>query len=115
MSKVKPNPLLSTLRGATSGNSNVYFRTNKRTGKVHTCTINNPYTGPRSAKQQAVASRFKRIGEDIRQRLQAMSPNELEALRAEYEKQHDVGFFHAFLRRKWNDQYDNSGNRVLSV
>lgn len=50
MSKIKPQVLIESMTGKTNSKSHTSFR--MRNGKLHSYTIENPYEGPASEKQQ---------------------------------------------------------------
>lgn len=59
MSKIKPMGLVESMSGKICEHSNIYFRTNKRTGAVCSGKLCNPYTGEPSTNQLAVRTKFK--------------------------------------------------------
>lgn len=58
MSKVKPMALVESMSGKICEHSNVYFRTNKRTGAVTSGKLCNPYSGEPSEDQMEVRTLF---------------------------------------------------------
>ncbi|MBQ0136987.1 MAG: hypothetical protein KBS40_03170 [Bacteroidales bacterium] len=46
MAKIKPMALIESMSGGVCEHSDTYFRTNKRTGRVYTGKLCNPYKGP---------------------------------------------------------------------
>lgn len=58
MSKVKPMALVESMSGKICEHSNVYFRTNKRTGTVTSGKLCNPYAGDPSEDQAAIRTMF---------------------------------------------------------
>ena len=59
MAKVKPMALIESLSGKVCGHSDTSFVHNKRTGRVHTMKMCNPYDGPKSANQIAQMTKFQ--------------------------------------------------------
>lgn len=59
MAIVKPMALVESLSRKVCEHSNVYFRTNKRTGRTYAAKLCNPYDGEPSEDQTAVRSAFK--------------------------------------------------------
>jgi len=58
MSKIKPMALVESMSGKVCEHSDVYFRTNKRTGQVSSGKMCNPYTGAPSTNQAAARTLF---------------------------------------------------------
>ena len=58
MSKIQPMALIQSMSGKVCMHSDVYFRTNKRTGNVSSGKLCNPYTGEPTANQVAKRTNF---------------------------------------------------------
>lgn len=58
MAKIKPMALVESMSGCVCMHSDVYFRTNKRTGKTYSGKLCNPYTGEPSTDQVATRTMF---------------------------------------------------------
>ncbi|MCQ2340854.1 MAG: hypothetical protein MJZ48_00105 [Paludibacteraceae bacterium] len=58
MAKIKPMALVESMSGKVCMHSDVYFRTNKRSGAVSTGKLCNPFSGEPSEDQMAVRSNF---------------------------------------------------------
>ncbi|MCQ2311176.1 MAG: hypothetical protein MJZ64_05440 [Paludibacteraceae bacterium] len=58
MAKIKPMGLIESMSGKVCTHSDVYFRTNKRTGAVCSGKLCNPYTGEPSTNQTAARTKF---------------------------------------------------------
>ena len=58
MAKIKPMGLIESMSGGVCTHSDVYFRTNKRTGKTYSGKLCNPYTGEPSADQVTTRTMF---------------------------------------------------------
>jgi len=91
--------------------SDVYFRTNKKTGKVYTGKLCNPNTKEPSAAQTAAKARFAKVSAAVRALL-AGSSEQKTALVAEYNAQNKIGSLFGYAMHKLNDQYDASGNPI---
>ena len=59
MAKIKPMVLIESMSGKVCGHSDMSFVHNKKTGRVHTMKVCNPYEGPRSANQIAQMTKFQ--------------------------------------------------------
>ena len=58
MAKIKPMGLIESMSGKVCTHSDVYFRTNRRTGSVSSGKLCNPYTGEPTENQNAVRTKF---------------------------------------------------------
>jgi len=58
MSKIKPMALVESMSGKVCEHSDVYFRTNKRTGAVTSGKLCNPYQGEPTTQQTAARTLF---------------------------------------------------------
>ncbi|MCQ2328769.1 MAG: hypothetical protein MJZ59_05440 [Paludibacteraceae bacterium] len=58
MAQVKPMALIESMSGKVCMHSDVYFRTNKRTGNVTSGKLCNPFQGEPTAAQQATRTNF---------------------------------------------------------
>lgn len=58
MAVIKPMGLIESMSGGVCTHSDVYFRTNKRTGRTYSGKLCNPYTGEPSADQVATRTTF---------------------------------------------------------
>ena len=96
--------------------SDVYFRTNKRTGKTYTGKLCNPFEGEATTNQVAVRSRFAKVSAAIRARLAVPAsgtPTEEQvAIRKAYEAQFKVGSLFGFAWKQWNGEYDANGDLI---
>ena len=96
--------------------SDVYFRTNKRTGKTYTGKLCNPFEGEPSTDQKANMTRFAKVSAAIRARLAVPAsgtPTEEQvAIRKAYEAQFKVGSLFGFAWKQWNGEYDANGDLI---
>ena len=109
MAKIKPMALIENMSGKVCEHSDVYFRTNKQTGKVSSGKLCNPFAGEASADQLAVRNRFKVVVPAVRARIAALPAADKAALEAEYKAQHEIGSLFGYCMKKWNAEYDASG------
>ena len=114
MAKIKPMALVESMSQKVCEHSDVYFRTNKRTGKTYTGKMCNPFEGEPSADQVAKRARFAKVSAAIRTRLAVPAsgtPTEEQvAIRKAYESQFKVGSLFGFAWKQWNDEYDANGD-----
>ena len=80
--------------------SDVYFRTNRQTGKVTTGKLCYPSTKEPSAAQTTAKARFAKVAAAIRTLL--TDPTEKAKLLAEYKAQHKVGSLFGYAMKKLN-------------
>lgn len=69
MALIRPLETIKSMSKKVCEHSDVYFRTNKRTGKTYTGKMCNPYDGGSSANQVAKRARFAKVSAAIRARL----------------------------------------------
>ena len=110
MAKIKPLAIIETMSGKVCMHSDMYFRTNKQTSKVHTGKLCNPSTKAPSAAQIAVRNRFKKVAAAVRTRLE--TPATLAAITAEYKAQTSIGSLFGYAFHKWKDEYDQNGDLI---
>lgn len=116
MALIRPLETIKSMSKKVCEHSDVYFRTNKRTGKTYTGKMCNPYDGGSSANQVAKRARFAKVSAAIRTRLAVPAsgtPTEEQvALKKAYEAQHKVGSLFGFAWKQWNDEYDANGDLI---
>ena len=61
MAEIKPMALIESMKKKVCMHSDVYFRTNKKTGKVYTGKLCYPSTKEPSAAQIATKARFAKV------------------------------------------------------
>ena len=81
MALIKPMALIESMKKKVCMHSDVYFRTNKQTGKTTTGKLCNPSTKAPSAAQIAAKKRFAKVAAAIRVIL--ADPTEKAKLQAE--------------------------------
>ena len=90
--------------------SEVYFRTNKQTGKTTTGKLCNPSDKEPSAAQTAAKARFAKVAAAVRAIL--TDPEQKARLKAEYKTQTKIGSLFGYAMHKLNSDYDAEGNVI---
>ena len=111
MSEIKPMALIESMRKKVCMHSDVYFRTNKQTGKTTTGKLCNPSTKEPSAAQTAAKARCAKVVAAVRTIL-AGSSEQKTALVTAYKAQNKIGSLFGFAMHKLNDQYDANGDLI---
>ena len=110
MSEIKPMALIESMRKKVCMHSDVYFRTNKQTGKTTTGKLCNPSDKAPSAEQIAAKARFAKVVAAIRTILS--DSTEKAKLLKEYKAQHKYGSLFGYAMHKLNDNYDENGDLI---
>ena len=110
MAEIKPMALIESMKKKVCEHSDVYFRTNKRTGKVTTGKLCNPSTKAPSAAQIAVKARFAKVSAAVRTIL--ADATEKAKLEAEYKSQTKYGSLFGYAMHKLNSNYDSNGDKI---
>ena len=110
MAEIKPMALIESMKKKVCEHSDVYFRTNKQTGKVTTGKLCNPSEKEPSVAQIAVKARFAKVAAAVRTVLE--NPTEKAKLEAEYKAQHKYGSLFGYAMHKLNSQYDQNGDPI---
>ena len=110
MAEIKPMALIESMRKKVCGHSNVYFRTNKQTGKVTTGKLCNPSVKADSAAQTAAKARFAKVAAAVRTILS--DATEKAKLQAEFKAQHTYGSLFGYAMHKLNGNYDENGDLI---
>ena len=111
MATIKPMVLIESMSDKVCMHSDVYFRTNKKTGKTTTGKLCNPSTKEPSANQIAARARFAKVSAAVRAIL-AGSSEQKTKLVAEYNAQYKYGSLFGYAMHKLNDQYDANGDLI---
>ncbi len=90
--------------------SDMYFRTNKITGKTFTGKLCNPSTKAPSADQISVRNRFDKVQAAVRTRLE--TPATKAQMEAEFKAQTKIGTLFGYAFHKWNSEYDANGDLI---
>ena len=110
MAEIKPMALIESMRKKVCMHSDVYFRTNKQTGKTFTGKLCNPSDQEPSAAQTAAKARFAKVVAAVRAIL--ADPAEKAKLKAEYKSQTKIGSLFGYAMHKLNGQYDENGDKI---
>lgn len=110
MAEIKPMALIESMRKKVCEHSDVYFRTNKQTGKVTTGKICYPSTKEPSAAQTAAKARFAKVVAAVRTILE--DSTEKAKLQKEYLAQNQIGSLFGYAMHKLNSNYDRNGDLI---
>jgi hypothetical protein len=110
MAEIKPMALIESMRKKVCMHSDVYFRTNKQTGKTTTGKLCNPSEKPDSVNQTAAKARFAKVAAAVRTVL--ADPTEKAKLQAEYKAQTKIGSLFGYAMHKLNGNYDANGDLI---
>ena len=111
MAKIKPMALIESMSNKVCEHSDVYFRTNKKTGEVFTGKLCNPSTKEPSVNQTAARARFAKVVAAVRTILAGSSEQKTQLV-AEYKAQNKIGSLFGYAMHKLNDQYDANGDLI---
>ena len=111
MAEIKPMALIESMKKKVCEHSDVYFRTNKRTGKVTTGKVCNPSEKEPSENQVKAKARFTKVQAAVRAIL-AGSTEQKTQLVAEYKSQTKYGSLFGYAMHKLNSDYDAEGNKI---
>ena len=111
MAEIKPMALIESMKKKVCEHSDVYFRTNKKTGKVTTGKLCNPSTKEPSAAQIAAKARFAKVSAAVRAILAGTSEQKTQLV-AEYKAQNKYGSLFGYAMHKLNGNYDESGDLI---
>ena len=111
MAEIKPMALIESMKKKVCEHSDVYFRTNKQTGKVTTGKMCNPSTKEPSSAQTAAKARFTKVQAAVRAILAGSSEQKTQLV-VEYNAQHKYGSLFGYAMHKLNDQYDADGEKI---
>ena len=111
MAEIKPMALIESMKKKVCEHSDVYFRTNKKTGKVTTGKLCNPSTKEPSAAQIKTKERFAKVSAAVRAILAGTSEQKTQ-LEAEYRAQHKYGSLFGYAMNKLNSDYDADGEKI---
>ena len=110
MASIKPMVLIESMSKKVCEHSDVYFRTNKQTGKTTTGKLCNPSTKEPSANQVKAKARFTKVVAAVRTILS--DATEKAKLLKEYKSQTKIGSLFGYAMHKLNDQYDENGDLI---
>ena len=110
MSKIKPIAIIESMSGKVCEHSDMYFRTNKQTGKVYTGKLCYPSDAEPSEAQNRVKTRFSKITAAVKELLS--DPAERATWQKAYLAQHKIGSLHGYVFAKIKDQFDENGEKL---
>ena len=110
MAEIKPMALIESMKKKVCEHSDVYFRTNKRTGKVTTGKLCNPSDKQPSEAQVKAQARFKKVVTAVRALL--ADPEQKSKLEADYNAQNKYGSLFGYAMHKLNGNYDENGDPI---
>ena len=110
MAEIKPMALIESMRKKVCMHSDVYFRTNRQTGKTTTGKLCYPSTKAPSAAQIKAKERFAKVVATVRTIL--TDPTEKAKLEAEYKSQTKYGSLFGYAMHKLNGNYDENGDKI---
>ena len=110
MAEIKAMALIESMRKKVCEHSDVYFRTNRRTGKVTTGKLCYPSEKAPSAAQVAAKARFAKVAAAVRAIL--ADPTEKAKLETEYKSQTKYGSLFGYAMHKLNGNYDENGDKI---
>ncbi len=110
MALIKPMALIESMRKKVCMHSDVYFRTNKQTGRTYTGKLCNPSEQQPSAAQIAAKNRFTKVVAAVRTIL--ADPTEKAKLKAEFKAQTKIGSLFGYAMHKLNSNYDQNGDKI---
>ena len=111
MAKYEPIEMVKSYSGKICEHSDVYFRTNKKTGKVYTGKLCNPSTKEPSVNQTAARARFAKVSAAVRAILAGTSEQKTQLV-AEYNAQNKIGSLFGYAMKKLNGNYDQNGDLI---
>ena len=111
MAEINPMALIESMKKKVCEHSDVYFRTNKKTGKVYTGKLCNPSTKEPSAAQTAAKARFAKVSAAVRTILAGSSEQKTQLV-AEYNAQNKIGSLFGYAMKKLNGNYDQNGDLI---
>jgi len=110
MASIKPMELIKSMSKKVCMHSDVYFRTNKQTGKTTTGKLCNPSDKAPSAAQIAAKARFAKVVAAVRTIL--ADPTEKAKLESEFKAQIKIGSLFGYAMHKLNANYDENGDLI---
>ena len=110
MAEIKPMALIESMKKKVCEHSDVYFRTNKQTGKTTTGKLCYPSGKAPTENQVKAKNRFKKVQAAVRTVL--ADPAEKAKLEAEYKAQTKIGSLFGYAMKKLNGNYDENGDLI---
>ena len=110
MAEIKPMVLIDSMSKKVCMHSDVYFRTNKQTGKTTTGKLCNPSDAEPTANQIKAKARFAKVVAAVRTILS--DSTEKAKLKAEYKRQTEIGSLFGYAMHKLSPNYDENGDLI---
>ena len=110
MALIKPMALIESMQKKVCMHSDVYFRTNKQTGKTFTGKLCYPSDKEPTPAQIAAKARFAKVVAAVRAVLE--NPTEKAKLQTEYKSQTKIGSLFGYAMHKLNANYDENGDPI---
>ena len=110
MAEIKPMALIESMKKKVCMHSDVYFRTNKQTGKTTTGKLCYPSDKAPTAAQIAAKARFAKVAAAVRAILS--DPTEKAKLEAEFKSQTRYGSLFGYAMHKLNGNYNANGDLI---
>ena len=110
MAKIKPVATIESMSGKVCEHSDMYFRTNKQTGKTVTGKLCNPSDAEPTEAQTKVQTRFTKLAEAARAIM--ADPEQRAKYEPAYKKQRRIGSLLGFIVKRIKKQYDENGDLI---
>ena len=110
MALIKPIDLIKSMAKKVCMHSDVYFRTNKQTGKTTTGKVCYPSDKQPTEAQLKAQERFKKVSKAVRTIL--ADPEQKATLNAAYKAQTRYGSLFGYAMHKLNGNYDKNGDPI---
>ena len=110
MAKIKPIETVKSMSGKVCEHSEIYFRTNKQTGKTVTGKLCNPSDAEPTEAQLKVKTRFTKLTEAAR--VIMAYPEQRAKYEKAYLKQRRIGSLMGYIVHKIKHLYDENGELI---
>ncbi|MBQ5860883.1 MAG: hypothetical protein IIW65_01925 [Alistipes sp.] len=110
MAKIKPIETVKSMSGKVCEHSEIYFRTNKQTGKTVTGKLCNPSDTAPTEAQLKTQTRFTKLSEAAR--LIIADPEQRSKYEKAYKKQHRIGSLLGYIITRIKHLYDENGDLI---
>ena len=110
MAKIKPIETVKSMSGKVCKHSEIYFRTNKQTGKTVTGKLCNPSDAEPTEAQLKVKTRFTKLTEAAR--VIMADPEQRAKYEKAYLKQRRIGSLMGYIVHKIKHLYDENGELI---
>ena len=110
MAKIKPIETVKSMSGKVCEHSEIYFRTNKQTGKTVTGKLCNPSDAEPTEAQVKAQTRFAKLSAAA-QTIMA-DPEQRAKYEKAYKKQRRIGSLHGYIVKHIKHLYDENGELI---